>query len=649
MRTRQESIGEVASFLAPPLLIVGLALGGGGYGLADRHTAGIAVWIVVVVLVALGAASSARIARPFLFVAGSIAALALISAVSAEWSGSAERSIIEADRVLVYLGIFLAAFLIAQTERRRQRFAEGIAVAVALIALLALGSRLLPNVISVPDLTYGGSRLRYPLGYWNANAVMFGLALALLAWTGRRGESAAIRWFGVAVTPVAILALYFTYSRGGLLSALVAFGCLLALSRDRLLYLAGLLAALILTLPAIIATQSSPALAEGSINSSAVDQGVTVLLILIAAIVLNALAHWAILRAEHRNVRALARALELSRDPRLLRTLGTACAVLLIGAVAIFGGRVWERFSSDALTFPSEPQQRLTELSGLGRHDYWRVAIDDFADHPLLGRGAGTYEFNWQERRSLDVAVKDAHSVYLEAFDELGLIGGALTLALVLASLWWGFSAWRHDTEPARERTLVLVAVMLGFAVTAGFDWFWEIAGLGSLFFLAAGVAIGVRCAQPATATANATESERRHYGVAIGALALAWLSIAALVGPLLVAGKLSDSRAEAASGDIEAAISDASTARSVEPWAASPYVQLALLAELQGDYPEAITRLGQAIDREDRNWELFYLRARVEEESGDYTAAYEDLLRAVSLNPKSTTLKSKLSPNQSG
>ena len=58
---------------------------------------------------------------------------------------------IEADRVLVYLGFFLAAFLIAQTDERRQRFAEGLAIAVTLVALLGLGSRLLPHVLNVAD------------------------------------------------------------------------------------------------------------------------------------------------------------------------------------------------------------------------------------------------------------------------------------------------------------------------------------------------------------------------------------------------------------------------------------------------------------------------------------------------------------------
>ena len=45
-----------------------------------------------------------------------------------------------------------------------------------------------------------------------------------------------------------------------------------------------------------------------------------------------------------------------------------------------------------------------------------------------LGHGAGTYEFSWDQLRSIDLTVIDAHSLYLEAFAELGLLGGLLVL-----------------------------------------------------------------------------------------------------------------------------------------------------------------------------------------------------------------------------
>ena len=59
-----------------------------------------------------------------------------------------------------------------------------------------------------------------------------------------------------------LLALYFTYSRGGLLALLVAGGCLLALSRDRLWLLATLAIGALGALPAVLAVQARRSLAD---------------------------------------------------------------------------------------------------------------------------------------------------------------------------------------------------------------------------------------------------------------------------------------------------------------------------------------------------------------------------------------------------
>jgi hypothetical protein len=288
------------------------------------------VWLVIVGLLVLGAASAATLGRPLYWGAGLLGGLALLSAISSLWSGSTELSVIEADRVLVYLGFFLAAFLIAQTSERRQRFAEGIAIAVAIVALLGLGSRLLPHVLNVGDSLGTGSRLRYPLGYWNANGALCAIAATMLLWTSRRAAWKALRLLSVAVLPAVLLTLYFTFSRGGLLALVVASGCLLILSRDRLWLLATLAIGALGALPAVLAVQAHHSLTENLDNQAAVDQGVTVLLILLAGIGLALLLFAGLRRLETRGGQLTGRALRLSRNPTLLKRLalvGAACAI----------------------------------------------------------------------------------------------------------------------------------------------------------------------------------------------------------------------------------------------------------------------------------------------------------------------------------
>jgi O-antigen ligase len=632
---------ETTAIVAPIALIVGIALAGGGFDVTARHIAALAVWLVVVALLVLGVASTASLARPFWWASGLILALALFSALSSFWSGSAELSVVEGDRALAYLGIFVAAFLIALTDQRRQRFAEGIAIGIAIVALLGLASRLLPDLVQVANSLGSGPRLRYPLGYWNANGAIFGIGVGLLLWAGRSASWAWLRWASVGVLPAVLLALYFTFSRGGLLALAVCAGLLIALSRDRLWLLATLAIGAIGALPAVLAVQARQALTDNVDLPQTADQGLTVLLILLAGTAATLLLFAGLRWLEARGGARTGRLLELSRNPRLLRGLALAGIVVAIGAAIAVGGRAWDRFSSSDVQFPAEPAQHFGDLSGAGRHNFFGVAIDAFGEKPLGGIGAGSYEFAWERHRSLEQPVHDAHSLYLEAFAELGLVGGLLTLGLVATLLWTGFAAWRAAIGARRDLYAALFAAMVAFAVGAGLDWFWEIAGLAAVFFLAAGALVAARCRQLAPfGTDVEGNGEGRRFGLAVAGLATAWIAAIALIGPLLVERELDASRDAAAAGEVANALEHADTARSIEPWAASPYVQLGLLAELQGDYATATQRFTQAIDREDRNWQFYYLRSRVEQAAGNRAAAEADLDTARRLNPLEDCLR---------
>jgi len=591
-------------------------------------------------MLALGAAGRATLGRPFYWTAGLIAGLALFSAFSSLWSGSIELSVTEADRVLVYLGFFLASFLIAQTDQRRQRFAEGIGISLIAIGVLALASRLLPDLLGLGPGPGSNARLGYPLGYWNANGLAFAIGIAFCLWMSRRSLNLPLRWIAVASLPTLLLALYFTYSRGGLLTLIVACGCLIALSHDRLWFLATLAVSSLATLPAILAVQARGSLASNAPGALTLDQGEIVALYLLAGTAVT-LGLFALLRRlEKRGDQMTGRALDLSRNPTVLRWMAIALAVIGIGAAIAVGGRAWDQFSTPDVQFPSNPKHHFGQLSSGGRDEFWRVAGDAFGEDPVLGKGAGTYGFSWNQLREIDTKVLDAHSLYLEAFAELGLIGGLLVLALIGTLLWTGVAAWRGASGPRKELNAVLLAACVAFAVGAAIDWFWEIAAVGAIFFCASGALVAARCNQLALArTARKGKDEGRNFGLTVGGLAVAWIAALALVGPLLVDREIDSSNAALAEGNVPSAVDHADTARSIEPWAASPYVQLGLLAESQGDYATASDRLGEAIDREEGNWQLYYLRARIEHRAGEGDAAAADLAEAKRLNPREECL----------
>ncbi len=622
-------------------MLLGLALAGGGSALSDRHVAGLATWLLVVAILALGGAGRIPLGRTFYLATGSIAALALFSALSSSWSGSIELSVIEADRVVVYLGFFALALLLAQTGQSRQRFGEGIAFALIGVALLALASRLLPDLLSVNEDPQAGARLSYPLGYWNGDAVVFGIAIGLGLWLSRRALNGAVRWAATALLPAVMLALYLTYSRGGLLATLVACGCLIVLSRDRLWLLATLAISALGALPAVLAVQASNSLAENLHDGNIAGEGLLVLGILILGSLLAVALSLGLKRLERGQGRLTDRAISASRDPRVLKRIALVGAVLALAAALAVGGRAWSQFNSPDVQAQASSGEHFTQLSDSGRREFWRVAIDAFEEKPLLGHGAGTYRFSWHRLRHEPVANLQAHSLYLQAFAELGLIGGLLVLAMVGVLLWTGIAAWRAAEGPQRDLFAALLGACFAFAICSAIDWFWEIAVIGAVFFLASGVLVAARCAQVADArTSGNGQGAPRGFGFTIAGLAVAWIAMVALVGPLLVDRELSASNSAVVDGNLAGAVSDAETARKVEPWATTPLKQLGLLAEREGNYPAAVEWFDKAIDRESDNWLLFYLRARVEHEAGRNGAAERDLREARRLNPEEQCLE---------
>ncbi|HEY2715523.1 MAG TPA: O-antigen ligase family protein [Solirubrobacterales bacterium] len=499
----------------------------------------------------------------------------------------------------------------------------------------------MPHAFHAPEGPGSGQpRLSYPLGYWNADGLIAALGVALALWMSRSSLTAALRWVAVGLMPTALLALYFTYSRGGLLALLISCGCLIVLSHDRLWLLATLAIGAIGTVPAVLAAQASNSLAENLNDSQIVGEGLLTLGLLVVGSLLALALFAGLRRLESRSGPVTGQAVTLSRDPRLLRGVALAAVVVGIGIAVAVGGRAWDQFTTSDVKFPNNPAQHFGQLTGAGRSEFWRVAADAFEEKPVLGHGAGTYRFSWHLLRHDRAPNIDAHSLYLQAFAELGVVGGLLVLAMVLALLWIGFRAWQAARGPRRELYAALLGVCLAFAVAVGIDWFWQIAVTAAVFFLAAGVLVAARCAQ-LLEVRNAADghAEQRRYGLAIGGLALAWIAALALVGPLLVDREIDASNSAIAAGNLPDAVGHAETAQSIEPWATTPYLQLGLLAEREGNYPEAIHRLDEAIDREEESWLLYYIRGRIKHESGDTAGAQADLREAQRLNPEEECL----------
>jgi len=212
---RARALGPV---VLPVALVGGLALDNGGFDATSWGWSTLLPLVIAGTVLALGRARSPNgLALAFL---GLLGAFTVWTWLSAAWSSDFSASVLDAERLLVYLSSIAAFLLLAR--RQVTRFLVGLLAAVSLVGVWALslrafGGRGSYDVASVSaDAT---RRLAAPLGYSNALGLFaaIGIVLALgLAVRLRRPFAGA---------PVLVLAptLYFTYSRGAWL-ALAAGG-----------------------------------------------------------------------------------------------------------------------------------------------------------------------------------------------------------------------------------------------------------------------------------------------------------------------------------------------------------------------------------------------------------------------------------------
>jgi tetratricopeptide (TPR) repeat protein len=615
-----------------------LAFDGGTYRLESRNAFAIAVWWMLLIALGLGLWPAARVPRAAQVTGGSLAAFALLTGASILWAESAEKAFIEFNRAALYLGVFLVAVL-AATRATAGRWADGLAIAIAGVGVLALASRFFPDVLPAGDVprflpaTY--TRLSYPVNYWNGLAILLGIGTPLLLRAAVLSERAF--WRGLAVAPIPVFAAvtFLASSRGGFAVALTGAIGFLVLTARRWTAAGAVAIAALGSAASIGVLLTHDAVVNGPFDSDpAVSQGRTAALLvaLICAavgLIYGAASRYAAGRFEIRP---------------LIGRLATAL-VVVAALAGIAASNPVERFE----TFKAPPGElrgaesdfikaHLLSGNGSGRWQFWGAALDEFETSPLWGRGAGSYEAWWAQHGSIPAFVRDAHSLYLETLGELGLLGFVLLVGAFSVGIASGVMRLRRAGDD-RTTIAALTAAFLAFAVGAGIDWMWELTAVSVVGIACLGFVTGPATtvlARPRVARRDERPVPRRRFAVGVAALVLGWLVICAEAIPLLSQIKVNDSQEAVARGDGDDAVSDALAAWALQPWAASPYLQLALIHEQMGELPAARDWIREAIDRDSEDWRLWLVAARIETKAGSSEGAVRSLRRAAELNPRS-------------
>jgi O-antigen ligase len=612
-----------------------LALRGGGYDRIVYSEVGLAVWWLVLLGALAGVLPLGKLGRLAWVTAGLLGAFVVWTAIASGWSASAERTIGELGRVATYLGLFVLSLCVIRRDTIRP-LVTGLAAAFAIVSLLAVLSRLYPGAFPADQVEafFPGSRSRlsYPLNYANGTGNFLALGLPLLLALSTRGRWLAGQAVIAAGLPVAALGLVMTASRGGILTAVVGLVVFYALAPDRLPKLA----------TGAIAAAGSAILIIGFLHRHGVRSGLSTPLAVsqrhqLALMLVLVCAGVALLQI------AIGLASRYARRPRILlvgrgRAAQLALGVLVVAVIAAVAVGVPGRLSHQWTVFKrtdttgvasGNVYTRLGTVAGSHRYQYWKTAGKAFNSKPVAGIGPGTFEFYWAQHGPIYEFIRNAHSLYLETLAEAGLIGFALIASFLLVLLGAGVGRSLRAPPLARVSLAAATATVAAFCASAAYDWMWQLACAPVAAVLLGGAIVSYRSPE----RSSGARTKWVTLGVLSGAAVAAMLAIAI---PFSMTSAIRSSQAAAAGGNLNTALSDALTAQRLEPDAATPRLQRALVFEQAHDYRAARTAIAEAATREPTNWRIWLVRARIDAESGHARAAVRDYRRAHALDPLS-------------
>jgi hypothetical protein len=612
--TSASALDSGVAAIGATVAVGGIGAAAGGYFPTSWGWTALALlWVTALALILR---ETVELGIPDLVFFGSLTFFAGWVWLATTWSESAPSSVLEGERVLVYVSGAAAALLLVR-RRNVAALLGGLLTGITLISGYALATRLFPNRIGTfdPVAVY---RLEAPVGYWNALGIFAAMGILLALGVAARGRSTVTRALGAAALSILLPTVYFTYSRGAAIALAIGVVAFIVFERARLQLVTAFAVACVAPAVSVLVASRSNALTHGTASvAAAAHDGERLALILLAAALVSAGLTIVLVRAE-RSV----------RPPVWLRfayagVLIALAAAALIVAVARYGSpptmarKAYDAFIVNTLPKTNNLNKRLFSFSGNGRAQLWKVAWHDFKAHPLLGSGPGTYEQEWYRHRTIDLKVRDAHNLYLEQLAEVGPFGLALLLIALATPLAVASRARNFRFAGAA------FAAYIAFLIHAAVDWDWEVTVV-TMAALLCGISL-------LAAARNEREPRSLPFPARLPAIgATAAVAVLAFVG--LVANlALASSIHAAGRDDWQKSAAQARRAADWAPWSSGA---LDLLGQAQlhlGQTAAAAASFRHAIAKDPRRWD-FWLDLYAATSGRQAARAFR---RAYELNPR--------------
>jgi O-Antigen ligase len=589
--------------VAPVILLGGLGLltaaavfrGGGSSDepLAWIGTLALALACAAVAGAAVGFLPLPQVSRLGAWSLALLAAFVLWQGASVLWSIAPERSWDYFNRGLVYLA-FAVAGLVAGTMCTRRHVAGAVAAIVAGVLVVALAGKVFPGLY--PD---GGriARLRWPVGFWNALALLLALGVPLALWLTGEARRPAFRALGGVFLYGLGVGILLTYSRSGLLAGLLAIALWLGFAPRRLQSAAVLVVAGLAAGGVGLWAFDQPGLADdGQAHAIRVDDGAElgVLLVLGAAVVWAAV--FGLLRWVPLDVRLRQPVLDRRRTIVAGAVVVAIISVVAVSAAGFVADQAGE-FANPPTDLLTQDPGRLASVNSNNRWNWWQEAWTAFRETPVRGTGAGSFETTHRLLRDDPLTVTEPHSLPLQFLSETGIVGGLLAGGAAVAGLLAAVGAVRRAQGSERLATLALAVVLAVFAAHSLVDWDWDFVALGAPVFAVFGILL-----------ARGRSSGARLGPLwAAGALVALLVTISSIALPWLGERKTASAYDALAAGSPEDALAAAKDAQALNPVSIEPLLAQSLAATSLGDLAAARASLRDAVEVQPANAEAWY------------------------------------------
>lgn len=164
------------------------------------------------------------------------------------------------------------------------------------------------------------------------------------------------------------------------------------------------------------------------------------------------------------------------------------------------------KYNDDVSVHLSSVTNLKSDESNLERINRWVCAVRMARDKPIFGFGPGTYQFEYDKYQTPEFMTRisthkgdkgNAHSEYLMALSETGVIGLVLFVLLVLSSLKLGFKVV-YASQNNEERILATAAVLglSTFYIHGLFNTFSDMDKMAILFLGSLSILVNIDLAQ---------------------------------------------------------------------------------------------------------------------------------------------------------